>query len=83
MSTLQTDIDPDLEQKIRELGEALWAKAQGEVPSLFDKSYWQGRMMEWAMRDPGVQAGSLPFRRRPADPPKPGSGDAARARVPS
>ncbi len=43
--------DPRLDAAILELGEALHRRMQGEVPSVFDKGYWQGQLLEWAMQD--------------------------------
>lgn len=42
----------DLEREIHHLGEAIWRRTRGEAPSLFNKSFWHGRILDWAMRDP-------------------------------
>ena len=41
----------DLETTIQKLGQELWQQIQGEVPGIFNRSYWQGRIMNWAMKD--------------------------------
>ena len=40
------------EQRVREIGEDLFARMKGETPGLFDKAWWSGQVLEWAMRDP-------------------------------
>jgi RHH-type proline utilization regulon transcriptional repressor/proline dehydrogenase/delta 1-pyrroline-5-carboxylate dehydrogenase len=41
--------------RVQQLGRDLWQRVQGEVPGIFNKGYWQGRMLEWAMRDPSFK----------------------------
>lgn len=41
----------DLAQRTREIGSDLFQRMKGESPSIFDKSWWSGRIMEWCMRD--------------------------------
>jgi RHH-type proline utilization regulon transcriptional repressor/proline dehydrogenase/delta 1-pyrroline-5-carboxylate dehydrogenase len=38
-------------ERITELGEHYWQKMQGETPSLFDRKYWQGQLLDWVMND--------------------------------
>ncbi len=40
------------EQRIREIGTDLFARMKGEKPGLFDKAWWSGQILEWAMQDP-------------------------------
>src|SRR5262245_61381289 len=40
---------------ILELGKALWKEMQGEVPGVFNKDFWQGRLLEWTMKDPSFR----------------------------
>jgi RHH-type transcriptional regulator, proline utilization regulon repressor / proline dehydrogenase / delta 1-pyrroline-5-carboxylate dehydrogenase len=42
----------DLEASIAAKGANLWKRMQGEVPGIFNADFWQGKIMEWAMRDP-------------------------------
>ena len=46
----------DLEPKIREIGEELWRRMAGERPGLFDRDYWEGQLLDWAMGDPAFRA---------------------------
>ncbi len=39
------------ERKVRAIGEDLFARMRGEKPGLFDKAWWSGQILEWAMRD--------------------------------
>ena len=40
---------------VLQLGTDLWNRMQGERPHLFNAQHWQGRMLEWVMRDPGFK----------------------------
>ncbi|HEY7088707.1 MAG TPA: proline dehydrogenase family protein [Tepidisphaeraceae bacterium] len=44
-----------LEAQIRTTGLDLWGRIRGQVPGIFNKGYWQGRMLEWAMADPSFK----------------------------
>lgn len=41
----------DLESRIRETGLWLYELVKGETPSLFDKKFWTGKVMEWCMKN--------------------------------
>src|SRR3954467_14288160 len=41
--------------RVQQLGRDIWQRVQGEVPGIFNKGYWQGRMLEWAMKDPSFK----------------------------
>ncbi|MBC8108627.1 MAG: L-glutamate gamma-semialdehyde dehydrogenase, partial [Anaerolineae bacterium] len=43
------------DQRVQQLGRELWGRVQGEVPGIFNKGYWQGRILDWAMRDPNFK----------------------------
>ncbi|MGD0093810.1 MAG: proline dehydrogenase family protein, partial [Planctomycetota bacterium] len=45
----------ELELEIQSFGAGLWQRISGEVPGLFNKDYWQGLVLEWAMRDPSFK----------------------------
>lgn len=45
----------ELEALIRFRGVELWKRIQGQVPGLFNRGYWQGRMLDWAMADPSFK----------------------------
>ena len=40
-----------LENKIREIGREIYSLMGHEVPSLFDRKSWNGRLTEWVMKD--------------------------------
>lgn len=50
-----------LDETILKVGEDLWAKMQGETPGVFNKDYWQGRILEWAMKDPSFKVDMFRF----------------------
>ena len=45
------NLQDGLNAEILELGRDLWNRTRGEVPGVFDKGYWQGKILEWAMQD--------------------------------
>jgi RHH-type proline utilization regulon transcriptional repressor/proline dehydrogenase/delta 1-pyrroline-5-carboxylate dehydrogenase len=45
------DRGKDIENRIREIGEAIYSSSKAEVPSAFDRSRWTGKALEWAMKD--------------------------------
>ena len=40
-----------LEDRIREIGYEIYTHAMLHTPSVFDKKRWEGRILEWAMKD--------------------------------
>lgn len=52
---------PDLEAAILALGQELTKRMKGENPGVFNKDYWQGRIMEWAMKDPSFKVDMFRF----------------------
>ena len=42
----------ELEDQIQAFGADLWKQIAGEVPGLFNRDFWQGKLMDWAMADP-------------------------------
>ena len=50
-----------LEAAILELGEQFYAEMKGEIPGVFNKDFWQGKIMEWAMKDPSFKVDMFRF----------------------
>ena len=65
MENLAPQADKDdasaIDAEILKLGDELSARMEGELPSIFDKGYWQGRLLEWAMKDPLFKLDLLRF----------------------
>ncbi len=40
------------ERRVRAVGEDLLARTKGQQPGLFNKAWWSGQVLEWAMREP-------------------------------
>jgi RHH-type proline utilization regulon transcriptional repressor/proline dehydrogenase/delta 1-pyrroline-5-carboxylate dehydrogenase len=57
VATNETTTDASVQQ----LGRELWQRVQGEVPGIFNKGYWQGRILDWAMRDPSFKVDLFRF----------------------
>lgn len=47
--------DAGIEGRIREIGFELY-NSMNEVPPIFDRRRWKGRVMEWAMKDEGFKS---------------------------
>jgi RHH-type proline utilization regulon transcriptional repressor/proline dehydrogenase/delta 1-pyrroline-5-carboxylate dehydrogenase len=58
MSSLQP---AELDRKILEMGQDVFTRMQGETPGVFNKDYWQGRILEWAMKDPTFKVDMFRF----------------------
>ncbi len=50
-----------LDQEIQKAGAALFEKMKGETPGVFNKAYWEGAILEWAMKDPGFKVDMFRF----------------------
>jgi RHH-type transcriptional regulator, proline utilization regulon repressor / proline dehydrogenase / delta 1-pyrroline-5-carboxylate dehydrogenase len=49
-------IQPEIpDSRVLKLGQEIWREMQGEVPGIFNKDFWQGRILEWAMKDPSFR----------------------------
>jgi RHH-type proline utilization regulon transcriptional repressor/proline dehydrogenase/delta 1-pyrroline-5-carboxylate dehydrogenase len=46
---------------ILKTGTELWQKMQGETPGVFNKAYWEGAILEWAMKDPSFKVDMFRF----------------------
>ncbi len=44
-----------LDPAILKLGREIWKEMQGETPGVFNKDFWQGKILEWAMKDPSFR----------------------------
>ncbi|MDH5541765.1 MAG: proline dehydrogenase family protein [Nitrospinota bacterium] len=51
----------DLEAEIQNIGTEFYDRLEGGVPGLFDKSFWQGRLFDWAMNEPDFKVDLLRF----------------------
>jgi RHH-type transcriptional regulator, proline utilization regulon repressor / proline dehydrogenase / delta 1-pyrroline-5-carboxylate dehydrogenase len=45
----------NLEKRVVEIGRELFAAARDEKASFFDKNFWSGKMMDWALKDPAFK----------------------------
>lgn len=57
----QSPTAPAIESAIHALGEDLWKRMKGETPGVFNKDFWQGRILEWAMKDPSFKVDMFRF----------------------
>lgn len=43
--------DKRVEQEVQVFGKKLWKKIEGEVPGMFNRNYWNGKLLDWVMND--------------------------------
>ncbi|MDQ2999931.1 MAG: proline dehydrogenase family protein [Fibrobacterota bacterium] len=55
MPVQQSRFSGTSEPQVLKLGQEIWREMQGEVPGIFNKDFWQGRILEWAMKDPSFR----------------------------
>ncbi|EFL49218.1 delta-1-pyrroline-5-carboxylate dehydrogenase [Solidesulfovibrio fructosivorans JJ]] len=48
-------MNPQLDEAIRQRGKAFFASIRGESPSIFNKGFWTGKVMDWAMQNEGFK----------------------------
>jgi len=58
MTTLSKD---RIDDAILHDGKDLFAKMKGEAPGVFNTAYWQGALLEWAMKDPDFKIDMFRF----------------------
>ncbi len=52
---------PSLDAAILKSGTALHERMKGETPGVFNKAYWEGAILEWAMKDPSFKVDMFRF----------------------
>ncbi len=50
-----------LDAAILKSGSALHERMKGETPGVFNKAYWEGAILEWAMKDPSFKVDMFRF----------------------
>jgi RHH-type proline utilization regulon transcriptional repressor/proline dehydrogenase/delta 1-pyrroline-5-carboxylate dehydrogenase len=60
-STTKTPADAALDEAIQKAGAELHARMKGETPGVFNKAYWEGAILEWAMKDPSFKVDMFRF----------------------
>ena len=48
-------------KRILDVGKQYWQRMQGEIPSLFDRQYWQGQILDWIMDDESFKVDAFRF----------------------
>src|SRR5512139_1743263 len=54
-------VKTDLDARIKALGKDFFASISGEAPSIFNKGWWTGKVMDWAMRNEHFKVQLFPF----------------------
>ncbi|MCB9543021.1 MAG: L-glutamate gamma-semialdehyde dehydrogenase [Myxococcales bacterium] len=49
------------EDRVAAIGEDLFARMKGNKPGVFDKAWWNGQVLEWAMKDPAFKTEMFRF----------------------
>jgi RHH-type proline utilization regulon transcriptional repressor/proline dehydrogenase/delta 1-pyrroline-5-carboxylate dehydrogenase len=60
-STTKSAGDAALDEAIQKAGAELHARMKGETPGVFNKAYWEGAILEWAMKDPSFKVDMFRF----------------------
>ena len=50
-----------LNAAILQTGAAMHERMKGETPGVFNKAYWEGAILEWAMKDPSFKVDMFRF----------------------
>jgi RHH-type transcriptional regulator, proline utilization regulon repressor / proline dehydrogenase / delta 1-pyrroline-5-carboxylate dehydrogenase len=53
--------DAAIEAETQELGRRLWSQLAGTAPSIFDRRWWDDRILSWAMTDESVKVQMFRF----------------------
>lgn len=54
-------MNPDLEQRIRQAGLRLYQLIEDEKPSVFNKQFWTGKVLEWCMQNEAFKVAMFRF----------------------
>ena len=49
------------QKDVREIGERIFSSMEGQSPSIFNKEWWSGRIMEWSMKDESFKVDMFRF----------------------
>lgn len=55
------DVDAAIEAETQDLGRRLWSQLAGTAPSIFDRRWWDDRILSWAMTDESVKVQMFRF----------------------
>jgi RHH-type transcriptional regulator, proline utilization regulon repressor / proline dehydrogenase / delta 1-pyrroline-5-carboxylate dehydrogenase len=47
--------DADLEEKVKKVGGEIFSLIGADVPAVFDRKHWTGKIMDWCMQDEGTK----------------------------
>lgn len=59
--TNQTDEAPDVEVETQQIGHQIWDRLHRRAPSIFDRRWWEDRILAWAMSDETVKVQMFRF----------------------
>lgn len=49
------------DDRVAAIGQDLFARMKGNTPGVFDKAWWSGQVLEWAMKDPAFKTEMFRF----------------------
>jgi RHH-type transcriptional regulator, proline utilization regulon repressor / proline dehydrogenase / delta 1-pyrroline-5-carboxylate dehydrogenase len=55
------NVDAAIEAETQELGRSVWSQLSGTTPSIFDRRWWDDRILSWAMTDESVKVQMFRF----------------------
>lgn len=56
-----SDLNQQIEQRTRDLGEQIWGHLERREPTMFEKRWWDDRILSWAMADESVKVQMFRF----------------------
>ncbi len=59
--TTKTDLTADVEAETQKLGRRLWSRLERRTPSIFERRWWDDRILSWAMSDESVKVQMFRF----------------------
>lgn len=57
----QAQLEDRIEAETQEVGRSLWSRLQHRQPSIFDRRWWDDRILSWAMADESVKVQMFRF----------------------
>ena len=59
--TTKTDLTAAVEAETQKLGRRLWSRLERRTPSIFERRWWDDRILSWAMSDESVKVQMFRF----------------------
>ena len=61
MAATKTDLSKSIEAETQAIGRRLWSQLERRTPSIFERRWWDDRLLAWAMEDESVKVQMFRF----------------------